>query len=109
MRKYRLFPKRLADSRSGAVFEELASPPVAPFTVRRLSLESGAAFSLGTGNFRVAIATRGNAVVKANGETQTLRQGLSLFIAAAASHPEICAREKTELCFVQSAEESPGK
>jgi mannose-6-phosphate isomerase class I len=104
MRKYRLFPKRLAESREGAVFEELAAPPVAPFAVRRLSLEPNAAFSLCTGNCYVVIASLGNAVIKANGETLTLRQGQSLFIAAAAGQVEIITPDgQAELCLVQSA------
>ena len=99
-RKYRLSPRALAVNGSGAVCEELASAPVAPFAVRRLSLEIGAAVSMAGNTFRVVIATRGKALIKAGGETAALQRGQSLFIAAAAEHLEIHSSVETELCFV---------
>jgi mannose-6-phosphate isomerase len=100
-RKYRLSVKQVAGCK-GALLEELAAPPIAPFTVRRLSLESGASFSLNGGACYVAIVTRGSAAIRAGEETAHLQQGQSLFIAAAAEKPEISSAEKAELCFVQA-------
>jgi mannose-6-phosphate isomerase len=101
--KYRLQPVLLPESRVGTSYEELAAAPVAPFTVRRLRLEAGAEITLGPGSLsgpQVAIVTQGSVVIKVESETVTIRQGRSIFIAAAAKRLEISANEKVELCFV---------
>jgi mannose-6-phosphate isomerase len=99
-KKYRLLPLVLPESCRGALFEELAAPPVAPFVVRRLSLEAGAEFSFPNTACAAALVTRGNAIVKAGGMSTALEQGRSIFIAAAAEHITVCAPKKTEICFV---------
>ena len=101
--KFRLPVKPLGENNNGALLEELAAPPIAPFNVRRLSLEPGAAFSFGGGVFHAAIVTRGSAVIKAGGEAVVSRHGQSLFIAASVEQVEINSTEKTELCFVSAA------
>jgi mannose-6-phosphate isomerase len=101
VKKYRLAPSRLPESREGALFEELAAPPAAPFTVRRLSLESGAGISIDNTVCGAVVAARGSAVIRSGGMTATLARGRSLFIAAAAEHITINAAEKAELCFVR--------
>ncbi|MCL2374403.1 MAG: class I mannose-6-phosphate isomerase, partial [Treponema sp.] len=99
-RNFRLQARPLGEKRDGALLEDLAAPPIAPFAVRRLSLESGAAFSFAGGAFHAAIVTRGSASIKAGGETAALRQGQSLFVAAAAEQVEINSTEEAELCVV---------
>jgi mannose-6-phosphate isomerase len=102
MQKYRLSPKNLNGSGNGALFEEIAGPPIAPFIIRRLSLDPGAAIPLDNTACCVAVTTKGSAVIKSNGETVVLCQGQSLFIAAAAEQLNIQTTERTELCFVQA-------
>ena len=99
--KYRLFPKPLPESRGGALFEELASPPKAPFLVRRLVLEPDTDIAIGNVSFNAAVVTRGKASIGCNGEEITLTQGQSLFIAAAARELKIRSAGNAELCFVQ--------
>ena len=100
--KFRLSPRTITAGNKGVVYEELAAPPAAPFNVRRLSLEPGAAFRLDGGLCYVAIVTRGKACITAGGETTVVHQGQSLCIAAAAEHTDIHTQEQTELCFVTS-------
>jgi mannose-6-phosphate isomerase len=102
MRKYRLAPKCLIES-GGALFEELAAPPIAPFVVQRLALASNASFTIDKDAFELVTVTRGNAVIKAEHETADLQQGKSLFVAAEVRQFKICSAEQTELCFVKPA------
>ena len=107
--KYRLTPKVLAEScglqacSAGVLFEELAGPPIAPFTVRRLTLPEGkGSATLRCGGFCVALATAGAVTIEARGETAALGQGQSLFTAAAAGELTIRSSGKAELCLVQA-------
>ena len=106
MEKYKLCPKPI-DKSEGVLFEELIAPPVAPFCVRKITLEADAKGIFETGGFcNVATVTRGKVVVKTGGETAALRQGQSLFIAAAAESLEIYSEEPSELCFVNKGLEA---
>jgi mannose-6-phosphate isomerase len=100
-KKYRLAPQCLPESCKSVLFEILAAPPAAPFTVRRLSLEGGAGISIANKACGTAVVTRGSAVIKAGEMTVSLARGGSLFIAAAAESLDISTEEKTEICFVQ--------
>jgi mannose-6-phosphate isomerase len=101
--KYRLTPRRLDESGAGALYEELAGPPTAPFGVRRLSLDAGAETRIRGNTPRAAIATGGTVTVKTGGEMITLTKGQSIFVAAAAEVLAVEAPDKAELCFVQAA------
>lgn len=99
--KYRLTPKKLAESAAG--YEELAGPPaVKGFSVRRLVLDPGAEISIGGEKPTAVIVTRGKAVIETDGERAAVDKGSSLFIAAAAK--SLCiqsaSHEETEVCFV---------
>jgi len=101
-RKYRLSPGPLIKS-SGAIYEELAAPPAAPFVVRRLSIQPNATISLDVTPFGAAIATRGKVAIDCGTEKAILDQGQSLFIAAAAKTLKIHSEIHSELCLVQPA------
>ncbi|MCL2320192.1 MAG: class I mannose-6-phosphate isomerase [Treponema sp.] len=100
-RTYRLFPKPLGAGGNGSVFEELAAPPAAPFVVQRLSLKPGPPMAIDNGSFCAAIASRGRVTIHAGGEETILKQGQSLFIAAAAKHLEVSSPGQAELCLVR--------
>ena len=101
-KKYRLTPVPLAESGDGALLEELAAPPVAPFVVRRLSLlEPNAKITMHNSAFCAVIVTKGKVMINYRGEGAVLRQGMSLFAAAAACELEISSAGKAELCLVQ--------
>ena len=100
--KYRLSPKRLAGSGSGALFDELVSPRLAPFAVRRLSLPPDAAIPFDVSSFSAAVVTRGEVTINSGTGQAILGQGQSLFIAAAAGKLEIRSGAQAELCFVQT-------
>jgi len=107
-KKYRLYPKVLVNHPGSFSLERLAGQPDVPFTVNRLSLEPGTESVLKSSSFCTVIAARGNALVKSELGEASLKQGQSIFIAATADRFKIIAKEKTELCFVQPADDGLG-
>jgi mannose-6-phosphate isomerase len=100
--KYRLAPQPLTAC-GDVIYEELAAPPISPFTVRRLRFTMKAQITIAGKIPQVAIVCYGAVTINTGNESVVLANGESLFIAAAADTLTVSSHGKAEICLVSPA------